>query len=334
MSIHIEEQISLAPFTTMRVGGNARFFARVNDVDDLNDAIIFAREKSVPIFILGGGSNTLVSGDGFPGLVIKIEIKGITCEDNRVTASAGEMWDDVVRDAVSRNLWGIENLSLVPGTVGGAVAQNIGAYGVEARETIFSVLAFDTETMQIKTFSRDECEFDYRESFFKKNINLIIVSATFELAQHGTPRADYEDVKKYFEDNEISEPTLSEIRDAIVAIRTKKMPVPPIGTAGSFFKNPVVSAQKYESLKNEFPEIKAYDQGDNTYKLSAAWLIDHVGKWRGARRGDAGVHEKQALILVNYGNASAEEVLSLAREIKNDINEKTGVTLEEEVVMM
>ncbi|PIR41011.1 MAG: UDP-N-acetylenolpyruvoylglucosamine reductase [Candidatus Yonathbacteria bacterium CG10_big_fil_rev_8_21_14_0_10_43_136] len=334
MSIHIEENIKLAPFTTMRVGGNARFFARVKDVDDLNDAIIFAREKSLPIFILGGGSNTLVSGDGFSGLVIKIEIKGIVYKDNRVTASAGEMWDDVVRDTVARNLWGIENLSLVPGTVGGAVVQNIGAYGVEARETISSVEAFDIEKSEIKTFSRDKCEFGYRGSIFKKNKNLIIVSATFELAQHGAPHTDYEDVKKYFEDNRISEPSLAEIRDAIVAIRVKKMPVPPIGTAGSFFKNPVVSAQKYESLKNEFPEIKAYPQGDNTYKLSSAWLIDHVGEWRGARRGDSGVHEKQALIIVNYGNASAEEILSLACEIKNDVKEKTGVTLEEEVVMM
>ncbi|HAS85055.1 MAG TPA: UDP-N-acetylenolpyruvoylglucosamine reductase [Candidatus Yonathbacteria bacterium] len=334
MNIHIEENIKLAPFTTMRVGGNARFFARVNDVDDLNEAIIFAREKSLQIFILGGGSNTLVSGDGFSGLVIKIEIKGIAYKDNRVTASAGEMWDDVVRDAVSRNLRGIENLSIIPGTVGGAVVQNIGAYGVEAKETIFSVEAFDIKKNEIKIFHRDECEFGYRESIFKKNKNLIVLSATFELAQHSTPHTDYEDVKKYFEDNEISEPTLSQIREAIVAIRTKKMPAPPVGTAGSFFKNPVVSAQKYNSLKNEFPEIKAYDQGDNTYKLSAAWLIDHVGKWRGTRRGDAGVHEKQALILVNYGNASAEEMLSLAREIKNDIKKKTGVMLEEEVVMM
>lgn len=334
MSIHIEENIPLAEFTTMRVGGNARFFARIKDVDELNDAITFARENSLQIFILGGGSNTLVPGDGFSGLVIKIEIKGIEYDGGRVTAGAGEVWDDVVRDSVARNLWGIENLSLVPGTVGGAVVQNIGAYGAEARETIFSVEAFDTSVMQIKTFLRDECELGYRESIFKKNKNLIVVGATFELAKHGTPRADYEDVKKYFEEKEIVEPTLTEIRDAIVSIRTKKMPAPPIGTAGSFFKNPVVSAQKYESLKNEFPEIKAYAQGDYTYKLSAAWLIDHVGNWRGYRKGDAGVHEKQALILVNYGTASAEEMLSLAQEIKKDIKEKTGVTLEEEVVMM
>lgn len=334
MSIHIEENIPLAEFTTMRVGGNARFFARVKDADDLSGAITFASENSLPMFILGGGSNTLVSGDGFSGLVIKIEIKGIVYDGSRVTAGAGEVWDDVVRDAVARNLWGIENLSLIPGTVGGAVVQNIGAYGVEACDTIFSVDAFDVGTMQIKTFLRDECEFGYRESLFKKNKNLIVVGATFELAQNSSPRTNYEDVKIHFDEKGIAEPTLAEIRDAIVSIRTKKMPAPPIGTAGSFFKNPVVDAQKYESLKNEFPEIKAYAQGDNTYKLSAAWLIDHVGKWRGYRKGDAGVHEKQALILANYGTARAEEMLLLAQKIEKDIKEKTGVTLEEEVVMM
>mgnify|MGYP001586837370 CR=1 FL=1 len=334
MKITIEEQVPLASFTTMHVGGNARFFARVKDVDGLKDAIIFARGKSIPVFILGGGSNTIVSENGFPGFVIKIEIKGITCDGNRITAGAGEMCDDVVKDAVSRKLWGIENLSLVPGTVGGAVAQNIGAYGVEVRETIFSVDAFDISSMQIKTFLCDECEFGYRESIFKKNKNLIVTRAVFELAEHGAPRVEYEDVKKYFENNGIAVPTLAEIRDAIVSIRTKKMPAPPLGTAGSFFKNPVVSAEQYEDVKMKFPELKAYPQGDGKVKLSSAWLIDHVGKWRGVRRGDAGVHEKQALIMVNYGTARAEEILLLAQEIKKDIKEKTGVTLEEEVVMM
>lgn len=337
MNILISEHVPLAQFTTMHVGGNARFFVRVRNVDELAPAILFANTKKLPIFILGGGSNTLVSGNEFPGLVIKIELKGITYENNRITVGAGEVWDEVVRDAVIHNLWGIENLSLIPGTVGGAVVQNIGAYGVEARETIFSVDAFDMEKRQIKTFLRDECEFGYRESIFKKNKNLIVTSATFALAQNGTPKTDYEDVKKYFENKKIIEPTLSGIRDAIVAIRTAKMPAPPIGTAGSFFKNPVVSEQQYEKLKEQYSEIKAYPQGDNkdnNVKLSAAWLLDHVGNWRGVRRGDAGVHEKQALILVNYGGATGDEMLSLANEMKSDIKEKTGVMLEEEVVMM
>lgn len=334
MSIHIEEEVALAPFTTMRVGGNTRFFVSVKSIDELSEAVVFARTRNLPMFILGGGSNTLVSGAGFPGLVIKIEFKGIIYEGTRVTASAGEKWDEVVEDAVAHNLWGIENLSLIPGTVGGTAVQNIGAYGVEARDTIFSVEVFDTETLQMKTFLRDECEFGYRESIFKKNKYLIVTSVTFDLTQDGTPHTDYEDVKKYFAEQGTDSPSLSEIREAIVAIRTAKMPAPPIGTAGSFFKNPVVDVSQYEALKKQFPEIKAYPQADNTVKLSAAWLIDHVGKWRGVRRGDAGVHEKQALILVNYGNASAEEMITLAREIKKDINEKTNVLLEEEVVMI
>ena len=325
----------------MRVGGNARFFTSAQNVEDLSIAILFARERNLPIFVLGGGSNTLVSAAGFHGLVIKMEFKGITYENSRITVGAGEVWDEVVEDVVSHNLWGIENLSLIPGSVGGAAVQNIGAYGVEARETIFSVEAFDTEIMQIKTFLREECEFGYRESIFKKNKNLIVTRVAFDLATNGTPRTDYEDVKKYFAERGIISPILREIREAIIAIRTGKMPALGIGTAGSFFKNPVVSATRYEELKKQFPEIKAYpqgakgnSQGDNKVKLSAAWLLDHVGKWRGVRRGDAGVHEKQSLILVNYGGSTPEEILSLADEMKRDIKEKTGVVLLEEVVMI
>ncbi|MGB2580300.1 MAG: UDP-N-acetylmuramate dehydrogenase [Minisyncoccia bacterium] len=334
MAIHILEHVPLAPLTTMRTGGNARFFARITSVEDLREAVQFARAKTIPVFVLGGGSNTLFVEAEFYGLVIKIEIKGIDYDGARVVAHAGEIWDEFVGNVTERNLWGIENLSLVPGTVGGAVVQNIGAYGVEAKETIFSVDAFDTETMQIKTFLRDECKFGYRESIFKKNKNLIVVSATFELTASGVPNIDYEDVKKYFYERGTHVPSLIEIREAIVAIRTAKMPKYPMGTAGSFFKNPVVNMPQYESLKKQFPEIKSYLQGDNTVKLSAAWLIDHVGGWRGVRRGDAGVHEKQALILVNYGSATAKEILSLAEEIKKDIKQKTNVDIEEEVVII
>lgn len=334
MAIQIQEQVILAPFTTMKVGGNARFFVRVRSVEELEEALLFGREKGLPIFILGGGANTLVAQEGFAGLVIKNEIKGITYDDTHVTVGAGEWWDDVVRDVVVHDLWGIENLSLVPGTVGGAVVQNIGAYGTEARDTIFSVDALDMEKMHIKTFLRAECEFGYRESIFKKNKNLVVLSATFELKKNAEPNINYEDVKKYFEERGVSAPTLLEIRDAIIAIRTAKLPVPPIGSAGSFFKNPVVSAVQYDELKKQFPDIKANIQGDTSMKLSAAWLIDHVGGWRGYRKGDAGVHEKQALILVNYGSATAEEMISLAREIKNDIKKKTNVMLEEEVVIL
>ena len=334
MSIQILEQIPLAPLTTMRVGGNARFFVQVENIEDLQEAVFFARERNLPVFILGGGSNTLFLDEGFSGLVIKIEIKGILYDDVLVTVGAGEMWDNFVRDAGERNLWGIENLSLIPGTVGGATVQNIGAYGVEACDTICSVKAFDAETMQVKTFLRDECEFGYRESIFKKNKNLIVLSSTFKLVFDGTPQIGYEDVKKYFIEKKITKPTLVEIREVIVSIRTAKMPELSLGTAGSFFKNPIVGALHYDVLRREFPEMKAYLQGDGRVKLSAAWLLDKVGNWRGVRRGDMGVHEKQALILVNYGTATAQEILSLANEMKKDIKQKTNVEIEEEVVIV
>ncbi len=343
MALEILRNIHLAPFTTMRVGGDTQYFARVQSVEELKEALLFAQNQGIPFFILGGGSNVVVSDAGYAGLVIKNEIKGISCADDVVTAGAGEVWDEVVREASSRNLWGIENLSLVPGTVGGAVVQNIGAYGVEACDTILSVEVFDVETMSTKNFLQEECFFGYRESIFKKNKNFIVTHVSFLLSQEKKVRIDYEDVKKFFEERTKNkmrqecvddEPSLQEIREAIVAIRTAKMPVYPIGTAGSFFKNPVISAESYEILKKTYPEIKAYIQADTTVKLAAAWLFDKVGGWRGMRRGDAGVHEKQALILVNYGRASAEEIFLLAEEMKRDIKEKTNVDIEEEVVVM
>ncbi|MBI5401009.1 MAG: UDP-N-acetylmuramate dehydrogenase [Candidatus Yonathbacteria bacterium] len=334
MALQILEQVPLALFTTMRVGGNARFFVRVENIEDLQKAVIFAQERKLPVFVLGAGSNTLFYDEGFSGLVIKIEIKGILYDDAFVTVGAGEMWDNFVRDAGERNLWGVENLSLIPGTVGGATVQNIGAYGVEACDTIYSVEALDAETMQVKTFLRGECEFGYRESIFKKNKNLIVLSSTFKLVFDGTPQIGYEDVKKYFTEKKITKSTLVEIREAIVSIRTAKMPEFSLGTAGSFFKNPIVGAVHYGMLKRKFPEMKAYLQGDGRVKLSAAWLLDKVGNWRAVRHGDAGVHEKQALILVNYGTATANEIISLANEMKKDIKQKTNVDLEEEVVIV
>lgn len=338
MTIFIKEHIPLAPLTTMRVGGSARFFARIKSLADLRSAVAFARSQNLPIFVLGGGSNILVPSKGFSGLVLKIEFKGISYEEGdsstHVIVGAGEVWDDVVRDTVSRGLWGIENLSLIPGTIGGAVVQNIGAYGVEARDTVLWIEAFDVQTMKIKKFSRDECAFGYRESIFKKNNNLIVVRAAFNLVHNGAPHIEYQDVKTFFTERKINTPSLSNIREAIVSIRTSKMPSSRLGTAGSFFKNPVVSAEEFARLKTAYPEIKAYLQGDGMVKLSAAWLLDKVGGFRGYREGDAGAYEHQALVIVNYGTATTENIISLAREMKNIIKEKTNVTLEEEVVMM
>ncbi len=338
MNIRIKENVVLESYTTMRTGGPARFFVRVVTTDDLSEAFDFAKEKGLPFFVLGGGSNTIVPDEGFLGLVIKIEIMGVVYEDTefgaRVISGAGEVWDSLVRDVVERELCGIENLSLIPGMVGGAIVQNIGAYGVEVHESILWVEVFDATTGTIKIFSRDECAFGYRESLFKKNKHLIITRVAFSLARNVTLKTSYEDVKKYFIEKNISIPTLAEVRTAVIDIRTAKMPTPKVGTAGSFFKNPVISVNQYEDLKQQFPEIKAYTQGDGMVKLSLAWILDKVCGFRGARRGDAGVHEKQSLILVNYGTATTQNIIALANEMRDSIKEKINIDIEEEVVMM
>lgn len=338
MAIEILENIPLKALTTMGVGGEARFLTHARSADDLKEAVSWAQEQKLPMFVLGGGSNTMVPDEGFPGLVIKVEITGITYENihhgARVTVGAGEVWDDFVRDAVLRNLWGIENLSLIPGTVGGAAVQNIGAYGVEARKTIAEVEVFDIEKKSMKRMVGHKCKFGYRESIFKNDKNLIVTRVVFDLPHDSAPHLDYEDVKVFFKTKGVTTPTLQNIRDAIIAIRTDKMPEKGVGTAGSFFKDPVVPMEHYEELKKQFPGIKAHLQGDNTAKLSAAWILDKVFNYKGMRKGDAGVSEKHSLILVNHGNASAQEIISLAEEINKNVKEKINVVLEEEVVLM
>lgn len=339
MNIRIEEGIALAPLTTMLVGGAARFFVRIVNISQISEALSFARAKNIPLLVLGGGSNVLIPDAGFSGLIMKIECKGISFELDeesrvRMIAGAGERWDYVVESAVLERLWGIENLSLVPGTLGGAIVQNIGAYGVEVCDSVLWVEAYDMQAMKTKIFLRNECMFGYRTSIFKTNRNLIVVRVALELDREEKAQIDYEDVKKYFLIQKNNAPSLEDIRSAIIAIRTAKMPAFPLGTAGSFFKNPIVSADVFERLKRMYPEIKAYVQGDGTVKLSAAWLLDKVCGWRGVRRGNVGVYEKQALILVNYDGASAQEILNLAQEMKDNVFQKTEIVLEEEVVIL
>ncbi|MEK7538896.1 MAG: UDP-N-acetylmuramate dehydrogenase [Patescibacteria group bacterium] len=339
MNIQIEEGVALAPLTTMLVGGAARFFVRITGASQISEVVSFARAKNIPLLVLGGGSNVLIPDTGFSGLVMKVECKGISFEldeGNRVRmiVGAGERWDYVVLSAVLERLWGIENLSLVPGTLGGAIVQNIGAYGVEVCDSVLWVEAYDMQTMKTKIFLRSECMFGYRTSIFKTNRNLIVVRAALELGREEKAQTDYEDVKKYFLTQNNNAPSLEDIRCAIIAIRTAKMPAPPLGTAGSFFKNPVVSVDVFESLKKTYPEIKAYVQRDGTIKLSAAWLLDKVCGWRGVRRGNVGVYKKQSLVLVNYGGASAQEILNLAQKMRGSLFQKTGIVLEEEVVIL
>jgi len=351
-----KENVALAQFTTLRTGGPARYFFSVTNVDEMRGAVDFARApqrrqnrslapsktsvgaQNLPLFVLGGGSNVIISDDGFDGVVIKNDIKGIAYEEEmelvRVTVGAGEDWDGFVANTVARGLHGLENLSLIPGTVGAAPVQNIGAYGSEVSETIDYVEVCDMETGEIKKILKEECAFAYRNSVFKtkEGKRCIITHVSFLLSKDTPLDIEYKDVQEYFREHGIEEPSLQEVRDAVVHIRTAKLPdVHAVGTAGSFFKNPIVENREKDRLLKGYPEIVWYEAGEGKAKLSAAWLIDHIGGWKGKKRGDVWVHGRQALVLVNYGKNNAQEIFSFAQEIQKDIKEKTGIDLEFEV---
>ncbi len=465
----IEKNIPLSEFATFKIGGKADYFCRVQSLEELKEALFFAKQKKAPIFILGGGSNILVSDKGFRGLVIKMEILGIEFNEQgkkknsvEVTAGAGENWDYLVSLCVEKGLYGLENLSGIPGTVGGAIFQNIGAYGAEISECVSSVEALNIETGEIGIIPAKNCAFSYRSSIFKdfsssppqefsssfpargkvprlceaegwekattdihshhpvlqgqdtppqaggeeapspvfSNIlvsqsPLIILSATFSLQKNGTLKTSYKDISAYFSSLPIpparggtaslrargvgesivenlshhpcSEdltsppqaggeetqppisdspfpkgsthsygggifPNLSDLRNAILSIRSRKLPpLDKFGTAGSFFKNPIISKKEYEEFKKKFPDCPANPVRKNKIKISAGWLLDKACNLKGAREGDAGLYENQALVLVNYGSASASEIKSFAEKAVACVLEKTGIILEREV---
>ncbi len=331
----MQQNVSLAPYTTLRVGGPARYFFVAENEKDVEGAVSFAKKNDLPIFVLGGGSNILFSNDGFPGVVIKDEIGGITYEnvDNgvRVTAGAGVAWDDLVRETVERSFYGLENLSLIPGTVGAAPIQNINAYGAHVGDVIESVKVFDSETMRMRTLSNEECEFVYRRSIFKNKRQFIVTKVTFILSRTGTIDCSYKDIKKYFERKHIIVPTLVQMRNAIVAIRTGKLPdVRKMGTAGSFFVHPIVSQEQAEKLKEKFPDLSIVPYMDGMVKIIAGRLLDMLG-WKGAREGNVGTHQTHALAIVNYGTDNAQEIYHFAERMRKDAKEKTGIDLEFEV---
>ncbi|HEY4504036.1 MAG TPA: UDP-N-acetylmuramate dehydrogenase [Candidatus Paceibacterota bacterium] len=354
--MEIVENKSLKEFTTFRIGGLARFFCSVKNEKELLEALNFAKEKSVPFFILGGGSNILISDDGFSGLVIKMDIKGIDFTELvnddgeldekkeinkhvnvRVTAKAGEDWDTLVAITVEKGLHGLENLSFIPGTVGAAPVQNIGAYGSEVKDTIDSVRVFDTEEHRFIDLSNFDCHFQYRNSIFKKSKNrYIITSVVFILKKNGKVNIEYKDIKEYFASKNIKDPSscpsISEVRQAIIDIRRKKLPdIKVVGTAGSFFKNPHITHAKAHELKEKYFEIPIYQVDDKYMKVSLAWIIDHICKYKGVTEGNVGTYKNQALVIVNNGNATSKEIISFADAIKKDVKEKIGVDIEEEV---
>jgi len=339
--MQIQENISLKHFNTFSIDAKARYLAAFSDTVELSELLTF--KPKLKTFILGGGSNILLIKD-FDGLVLKNEITGIQklhedAEYIYIKAGAGEKWHQFVLHCIKNNMAGAENLSLIPGNVGASPMQNIGAYGVELKEIFWNLEAFHLEERKIKTFTLSECEFGYRDSIFKKRYKdqFVILNVVFRLHKHPIFHTSYGAVEQELEKMGIKDLSIAVISQAIINIRTSKLPDPAvIGNAGSFFKNPSVDKKKFQNLTSQFQNIVGYENIDGSIKLAAAWLIEQCGpkkgmSWKGFRKGDAGCHEKQALVLVNYGNAKGKEIYKLSEEIKKSVKKKFGVELEREV---
>ena len=335
--MRIERDIPLAPLTTLKVGGSADYFCAIESSRECAEAVRFAHECHLPFFVLGGGSNVLVSDIGFRGLVIKMDIRGIEADENadvvRARVGAGETWDDFVAWSVERGLYGVENLSGIPGSVGGTPVQNVGAYGADVSSRIDRVETVNASSGEEVVFDTAACRFGYRDSFFKteEGRKYIITHVVFRLSRIGETNMSYRDVAEYFLRSS-TPPTVAEMRVAILAIRARKFPdLSRFGTAGSFFKNPLVPPQQYDALRRRFPAMPAYDSPDGRKKIPAGWLIEHVGGWRGVEKDHVASFANQALVLVNTGGATARSMSAFAETIRKDIAEKTGIVLENEV---
>ncbi|QIP11339.1 UDP-N-acetylmuramate dehydrogenase [Spirosoma aureum] len=335
----IESHVSLKPHNTFGIDVSARYWVEINHEDDIQTLLQLTDFVDTPKLILGGGSNVLLCHD-FNGLVVKMNIQGInvTGEDDAhvyLKAGAGVTWHELVVFCVQQGYAGLENLSLIPGTVGAAPMQNIGAYGVELEQVFESLTAVHVLTGQKRTFNHADCAFGYRESIFKKELKgqYIITGVTFQLDKHPTFHTRYGAIQETLTEMGVSQDrlTIKAISDAVIQIRRSKLPDPvQIGNAGSFFKNPEIPKEQFDSLKLRYPTLPGYPIGDTLVKVPAGWLIEQAG-WKGYRSGDVGVHAKQALVLVNYGNATGNEVLALAKQIQKSVLDLFGIKISPEV---
>ncbi len=337
--MEIQEAVRLSDYTTFRLGGDARYFTVVHDIDELREAVAWSKDQGLAFFVLGGGSNMLIRDRGFDGLVIKMECIGVSFKEKangivEVIAGAGENWDAFVGQTVMQGLYGLENLSGIPGTVGAAPVQNIGAYGVEVKDAIAWVEVYDADHDIVRTLDASRCQFGYRDSIFKTKAykRCIIMHVAYMLAKNGTLRLGYKDVQTYFEGrNTVS---LADARSAVIAIRAKKFPdLSKVGTAGSFFKNPVITQAHYDVLKAQYGDVPAYPVGEGRVKIPIAWFLDRLG-WKNTQRGHVGTWSAQPLVLVHYGHGSSDELLALSDEIIEDVRTRTGITLEKEVCVI
>jgi UDP-N-acetylmuramate dehydrogenase len=348
--VKLQQNLPLAPLTTFKVGGPARYFTHAESADDVRNAVAWAYERGLPLFILGGGSNLVIADSGFTGLVLKIGLHGSSRreEGGKIVfdIAAGEDWDGFVTRAVDQNCAGIECLSGIPGTVGGTPVQNVGAYGQEVAETITSVRAYDVERGELRDLANTDCGFTYRTSIFntEQRGRYIVLQVTFALIPGGAPRIEYADLKKFLAGK--PRPTLSETRAAVRQIRHSKAMLivaddPDSRSAGSFFKNPIVPTAKYGELTEcarsrgihaEIPKFPAAANGH--VKLSAAWLVEQSGFHKGFSRGPVGISSKHALAIVNRGGAKAADIVALKNEIEQRVADQFGIKLHPEPVFV
>ncbi|MCX6182487.1 MAG: UDP-N-acetylmuramate dehydrogenase [Bacteroidetes bacterium] len=335
----IEKNISLLPYNTFHINASASLFANINNLEDAQEIVQQKLPEKYATLLLGGGSNVLLTKN-FDGLVLKNNLLGKeivkeTDEHVFVKARSGEVWHEFVLFCIAKNYGGLENLSLIPGSVGASPIQNIGAYGAEIKDTFYELEALHLHEGYTKTFSLTECNFGYRESVFKHDLKgqYLITSVTFKLSKNPKFRTDYGQIQTELEKMKVTELSVKAISDAVCSIRRSKLPDPAqIGNAGSFFKNPVISNEQYNELKVQFPDISAYPAEKNT-KIAAGWLIEKAG-WKGKTFENYGVHKNQALVLVNYGGATGEQIYNLSSEIISSIQKMFGITLEREVNMI
>ncbi len=335
--MNIEENKSLRPYHTFHLDVKAKYFVEIHSelaLTELLDTEVFLKNTHL---ILGGGSNLLFTRD-FDGLVVRLALPGIKIIDENeekvlVQVGAGVVWHELVMHCVSKGWGGIENLSLIPGTVGASPMQNIGAYGVEVKDVFRSLEAVEIETRKRRTFSKEECEFGYRESIFKKRLKgrFIITSVTFVLEKKAKVNTSYGAINETLSNWGIKKPTITDVSKAVVHIRQSKLPNPDeIGNAGSFFKNPSFSKLSYTRLQNEYPELPGYPQEDGSVKVPAGWLIEKDG-WKGKTIDKIGVHKHQALVLVNYGGGNGKDIWELAQAIQASVKQRFGIELSAEV---
>ncbi|QAU36111.1 UDP-N-acetylmuramate dehydrogenase [Janthinobacterium sp. 17J80-10] len=336
----IQTDFTLRDHNTFGINAIAKRYVTISSLEMLQKVNAASEFSTLPRLVLGGGSNILLTGD-FPGLVLHICMAGMAivgADDGAtyVRAAAGEKWHELVLWTLERGLGGLENLSLIPGSVGAAPIQNIGAYGAELKDFFHAATVFDFETATVSTLDKAACAFGYRDSIFKQSLQgrAVILDVTLALPKHWLPNLGYAELRQEVAAQGLDAPTAKAISDAVIAIRTRKLPDPAvIGNAGSFFKNPVVPAGQRDALMERYPQLVSYAQPDGSYKLAAGWMIDQCG-WKGRSLGAAGVYEKQALVLVNRGGASGQEVLNLARKIQEDVLARFGVTIEPEPVVV